>query len=118
MKALIAAALATVFASPVLAQDAKITEAVTVLSGIQKDDAKRKAYCEMQDLLAKAEEASTKQDDEKAKTLSQQAETKSKELGDEFQKLTEIDADIDPNSEDGQKYLDAWETLEKSCGKG
>lgn len=117
MRMIIAAALFAAIATPCLAQTANLADAVTTLSAIQKDETKRKTYCEMQELLAKAEEAQNKKDEARAKTLSEQAEAKSKALGDDFQKLTAIDADIDPASEDGKKYFDAWEALEKSCAK-
>jgi hypothetical protein len=117
MRALIAAALTAVLAVPAYAQNAKTTEAATILSSIQKNEVQRKTYCELQDLLAKAEEAASKKDEAQAKSLSNDAETKSKALGEEFQKLTALEADIDPKSEDGAKYLAAWEALEKSCAK-
>lgn len=117
MRVIIAAALFAAIATPCLAQTANLTDAVTTLSAIQKDETKRKAYCDMQDLLAKAEEAQNKKDDAQATTLAEQAEAKSRALGDDFQKMTAIDADIDPTSEEGKKYFEAWEALEKSCAK-
>lgn len=117
MRALIAAALTAVLAGPAVAQEVKIAEAATIVSGIEKNEAKRKTYCELQDLLAKAEEAAGKKDEAQAKSLANEAETKSQALGDEFQKLTALEADIDPKSDDGVKYLAAWESLEKSCAK-
>lgn len=116
MRTLIAAAILAAFATPALAQDAKITDATTVLAAIQKDESRRKAYCEMQDLLVKADEAAEKKDEAQAKALNAQAAEKSNALGEDFEKVTSLDVDIDPASEDGAKYLDAWETLEKSCG--
>src|SRR5262249_30622865 len=120
MRALIAAALAAVLTAPATAraQEATITEAATILAGIQKNDAKRKTYCELQDLLTKAEKAAGEKHEAEAKTFSNEAETKSQALGEEFQKLTSLEADIDPKSEEGAKYLAAWESLEKSCAKG
>jgi hypothetical protein len=117
MRALIAAALTAVLAGPAVAQEAKITEAATIISSIEKNEAKRKTYCELQDLLTRAEEAASKNDETQAKTLSNEAEAKSQTLGEEFQKLTALEADIDPKSDEGVKYLAAWESLEKSCAK-
>jgi hypothetical protein len=117
MRVFIAAAVFAAIATPSLAQTANLAEAVTTLSAIQKDETKRKTYCDMQELLAKAEEAQNKKDDAEAKTLAEQAEVKTKALGADFQKLTAIDADIDPSSEDGKKYFEAWEALERSCTK-
>jgi hypothetical protein len=118
MKPILAAALLSLLAIPSFAQTApSLGDAVTTLSAIQKDETKRKTYCEMQDLLVQAEEASQKSDEAQAKLLTEQAEAKSKVLGDDFQKLIMIEADIDPTTEDGKRYFDAWEALEKSCAK-
>jgi hypothetical protein len=117
MRVIIAAALSAAIATPCLAQTANLADAVTILSAIQKDETRRKTYCDMQELLAKAEDAQNKKDDVQAKTLAEQAEAKTKALGDDFQALTAIEADIDPTSEEGKKYFDAWEALEKSCAK-
>jgi hypothetical protein len=117
MRVIIAAALFAAFGTPAFAQTTSLPEAVATLADIQKDETKRKAYCDMQDLLVKSEDASNKNDDTQAKALAEQADAKSKSLGDAFQKLTSIDADIDPSSEEGKKYFDSWEALEKSCAK-
>lgn len=117
MRMIIAAALFAAIATPGLAQTANLADAVTILAAIRKDETKRKTYCDMQELLAKSEEATGKKDEAQAKKLLDEAEAKSKALGDDFQKLTAINADIDPASEDGKKYFDAWEALEKSCAK-
>ena len=117
MKTLIATAIFAAFAAPAFAQDAKIADATTVLASIQQDETKRKAYCEMQDLLVKADEAAEKKDEAQAKALNTQAVEKSDALGADFEKVASLDVDIDPATEDGKKYLDAWEALEKSCVK-
>ncbi len=115
MRALIAAFLTAAIVQPALAQDAGLAEAATAIAAIQQDDIKRKAYCELQDLLVKAEEATAKQDEAQAKSLTAEAGAKSAVLGDEFEKVAALDVDIDPASEDGRKYFEAWEALEKSC---
>lgn len=117
MKMLISAAVLAATCAPALAQPGDLTAAITTLSAIQQDAAKRKAYCELQDLLVKAEDASHKNEDEQAKALAEQADQRAQTLGPDFQVLTSLDADIDPATEQGQKYFDAWEALEKSCIK-
>jgi hypothetical protein len=118
MKAIIAAVLFAAIATPGSAQTASLADAVTALSAIQTDETRRKAYCDMQDLLAQAEAAQIKNDDAQAQALAEQADAKSKALGGDFATLTAIDADIDPTSDEGKKYFEAWEALEKSCAKG
>ena len=117
MRMIIAAALLAALSLPAVGQTASLSEAAATLSAIRQDEAKRKAYCEMQDLLAKAEDATNKHDEDQVRTLSEAADIKLKALGDDFKKMTAIDADIDPTSEDGKQYFDAWEALEKSCSK-
>ncbi|WP_125461714.1 MULTISPECIES: hypothetical protein [Rhodomicrobium] len=117
MRALITTAILAAFATPAIADDANLAAATTVLAQIQKDDAKLKAYCEMQALLIKADAAIEKKDQAQAKALNSEAAAKSDALGDDFDKVTSLDVDIDPSSDDGKKYFEAWEALEKSCVK-
>ena len=115
MRLILAAALAAMAATPALAK-ADLTEAATTLSTIEKDQAKRKTYCEMQDLLVKAEAAAAKKDEAQAKALAAQAEAKSKELGDGFIAIMATE-EIDPKTDDAKAFFQALEALEKSCAK-
>jgi hypothetical protein len=113
-------AIAIVFAClavpAVAAPAADLGQATATLAAIGKDDARRKTYCEMQDLLVKAEEASVKKDDAASKALSAQAEAKSDALGADFKASVAIE-EIDAASTDGKAYFQALEALEKSCPK-
>jgi Skp family chaperone for outer membrane proteins len=112
---IIAAAVAAAFATPSLAQNAKVQEAATALVEIQKDQGKLKTYCEMQDLYNKSAEASEKKDEKLADNLGKQADDKAKALGDSFQKVMALEEDINPDSTEGKAFFDALEGLEKSC---
>jgi hypothetical protein len=117
MRVLIAAAIAAIIATPVLAETSKVNEGAAILAAIQQDEAKRKAYCELQELLTKTEQAIEKRNETEAKALSTQAEEKSQALGNDFVSLMALQIEADPASEDGKKYFAAWEALEKSCSK-
>ena len=110
------AILFAALALPAAAASADLGKAAATLSAIEKDDAKRKTYCEMQDLLVKSEEAAGKKDDAKAKTLSDEAEAKSNVLGPDFKAMIAIE-EIDAASSDAKAFFQALESLEKSCPK-
>jgi hypothetical protein len=121
MKIVIAGAVLVSFIAPALAealvQDTMLANGAELLASIAKDEGKRKAYCDLQLLLTKAEQALEKKNEADAKAFSNEAEAKSKELGDEFLALMAMQIDIDPSTEAGKKYFAAWESLEKSCPK-
>lgn len=117
MKAFFAAALSVAVFAPLSADATNLAEGTAILSAIEKDEAKRKAYCELQDLLTKAEQAIEKRNEEEAKTLSGQAEAKTRQLGDDFLMLMALQINIDPATEEGRKYYEAWESLDKSCAR-
>jgi hypothetical protein len=114
-KTAIALVVAAAFATPAFAQNAKVQDAAIALGEIQKDQAKLKSYCEMQDLYNKSAEASEKKDEKAAETLGKQADDKAKALGDGFQKVMALEEDINPDSAEGKAFFDALEALEKSC---
>lgn len=111
----IALIVAAAFATPALAQNAKVQDAAAALGDIQKDKAKLKTYCEMQDLYNKSAEASEKKDEKAAESLGKEADEKAKNLGDGFQKVMALEEDINPDSAEGKAFFDALEALEKSC---
>jgi hypothetical protein len=99
------------------ADPAKVAKAADVLSAIQKDEAKLKIYCEMQDLFNKADEAEEKKKEDDAKKLVASAEAKAKTLGSDFEVIINMDEDIDPESAEGKKFFAALEGVEKKCEK-
>jgi hypothetical protein len=114
-RTIIAALMVAAFATPSFAQNAKVTEAAAALGTIQKDKAKVKTYCEMQDLYNKSSEASEKKDEKAAEDLGKQADEKAKALGADFEKVMALEEDINPDTAEGKAFFDALETLEKSC---
>ncbi|NJM34257.1 MAG: hypothetical protein HC850_05560 [Rhodomicrobium sp.] len=117
MRVLIAAALAAFIATPLLAETSRVDKGAAILAAIQQDETKRKAYCELQELLTKTEQAIEKRNETEAKALSSKAEEKSQALGKDFVTLMALQIEADPATEDGKKYFAAWESLEKSCSK-
>jgi chorismate synthase len=115
-RTIIALVVAAAFATPVLAQqNAKVQDAAAALGQIQKDKAKVKIYCDMQNLYNKSSEASEKKDDKAAETLGKEADEKAKALGDDFQKVMALEEDINPDTAEGKAFFDALEALEKGC---
>jgi hypothetical protein len=114
-KTLITLAVAAAFTAPAFAQNAKVQDAAAALGQIQKDKAKMKTYCEMQDLYNKSSEASEKKDEKNAEALGKQADDKAKALGDDFSKVMALEEDINPDTAEGKAFFDALEALEKSC---
>ena len=113
-RTIIALAVAVAFATPAFAQN-KVQDAAVALGAIQKDKAKIKTYCEMQDLYNKSSEASEKKDEKTAEALGKQADEKAKSLGDDFQKVMALEEDINPDTAEGKAFFDALEALEKNC---
>jgi len=114
-KMLITLAVAAAFTAPAFAQNAKVQDAAAALGDIQKDKAKMKTYCEMQDLYNKSSEASEKKDEKNAEALGKQADDKAKALGADFEKVMALEEDINPDTAEGKAFFDALEALEKSC---
>ena len=117
MRMIVAAAMMAALVTPSFAQNAKITEAAAVLAGIQKDKAKLKSYCEMQELFNKSAEAAEKKNTDEANTINKQAEEKAKGLGADFQKVMALEEEINPESAEGKQFFDALEAIEKDCKK-
>ena len=114
-RTLMTLAIAAAFTAPAFAQNAKVQEAAAALGEIQKDKAKMKTYCEMQDLYNKSSEASEKKDEKNAEALGKQADDKAKALGADFEKVMALEEDINPDTAEGKAFFDALEALEKSC---
>jgi polyhydroxyalkanoate synthesis regulator phasin len=114
-RTIMALVLTAAFVTPAFAQNAKVQEAAVALGEIQKDKAKLKTYCEMQDLYNQSAEASEKKDEKKAEELGKRADDKAKDLGEGFQKVMALEEDINPDSAEGKAFFDALEALEKSC---
>jgi len=114
-RTLITLAIAAAFTAPAFAQNAKVQEAAAALGEIQKDKAKMKTYCEMQDLYNKSSEASEKKDEKNSETPDKQTHYKAKALGADFEKVMALEEDINPDTAEGKAFFDALEALEKSC---
>lgn len=89
-------------------------DAQNVVNIISGDKAKTRTYCEVADLSDQADRAT---DEEKAQELVQRATELAGTLGPEYQALLRDldDADIDPNSKDGQEITSTLTLLDKLC---
>ncbi len=114
MKKILAATVACgLMASPVLALDAKIADAIKTFEAIGADADKLKIYCDMSKLMASAADD---EDEAKAEALDKQMDEHAKQLGPEFETALDAGADLDPDSEDGKAYDASLDALDEKCG--
>ncbi len=117
MRVIVAAAVLAAFAAPAFAENAKVSAAADALAALQKDAAKVKAYCEMQVLFDKAEQAAEKKKEDESKKFGKEAEEKAKALGEDFEKVMALEEEVNPDTAEGKKFFAALEAVEKSCEK-
>jgi hypothetical protein len=113
----IAAVILAALSTPCFAEDAQVTETANVLSEIAKDPAKQKAYCELQEIRIKTFDAENAENKEEAEKLNQQVAIKLKEIGPDFERVSKYNPEMSPDSPEGKKLLEAYETIEKACNK-
>ncbi len=89
-------------------------DARNVVKIIGSDKVKARTYCQMADLSEQADEAT---DEENAQELAQKATELAGTLGPEYEALLHDldDADIDPQSQDGQEITSTLIALNKLC---
>lgn len=130
MKIIFAAfVLAAAVAFPVFAQDKpkedsadeqetkliSMEEALKIVSAVRNNEVKLKAYCESQALYLKADEAAEKNDMKTADELSAKAEKAGEAVGEEFDDVLTLAAELDPEKAESKKLFDALEGLDSAC---
>ena len=111
------AAILTALSTPCLAEDVQVAETANVLMEIIKDPAKQKTYCEIQDIQIKIFDAENVENREEIEKLKAQLQIKTKELGPDYERVSKYNPEVSPESPEGKKLLEAYETLEKACNK-
>jgi hypothetical protein len=92
-----------------------VADVQRVVKGIAADKAKADTYCEIMKLdqqLAQAEQA---KDEKKADELAKQADELAQKLGPEYNSLMDRLQQIDPSSQEGQRFVAAFAPLDKQC---
>lgn len=119
------------FSFPALAQDKagkeaagqeevkliSVDEAVKIIASVKGDKAKLKAYCDSQALYAQADEAAEKNDTKKADELAEKADEMGAKVGEAFDDVMVLAAELDPEKAEGKKFFDALDGLDAACGK-
>jgi hypothetical protein len=116
------AAIALVLAVPAFAQQqeaappkptkAEVEKLVTAITGDKK---RVSQYCEMVKLYNEAYEAGEKKDDKKAEELAEKADQIGEQLGDDYARVIDGLAEVDPESEEGKALFAAFEPLDNAC---
>ena len=99
---------ACVISTAVLAVDAKVQSAITVIAATASDPAKLKTYCEMSDVL----DAAGDKEDNAAQS---KADGYLTQLGPEFEAAWNVVDDLDEGSADGKAADDAIDQLDAKC---
>ncbi len=113
--AILAIAAVPVYAQAQQSNTAKLkADAQNVVKIFSGDMAKTQTYCQITDL---ADQAEATMDEDKAVELSQKITALAGTLGPEYEALLRDldDADIDPQSQDGQEITSTLVALEKLC---
>jgi hypothetical protein len=92
-----------------------LSDAQKVVQTIRNDKAKLQAYCELgklQDQMEKAEEGN---DTKAVDALVAKADALAQQIGPEYLRIVEGLEEVDPNSAEGQKFADVFNTLHEKC---
>lgn len=123
----LAAVVFMAFAIPAFAQDNKEEQAPPpptkadiekLVKQISADKEQINAYCQMVKLYNEAYDAGEKQDEKKAEELAQKADEMGEKLGEEYARIIDGLAEVDPESEEGKALYAAFEPLDKECPQG
>lgn len=95
--------------------EADVAAAKKAIATIQADKAKLKTYCDAQALYAKADEAAEKKDEKTAEENGKKADALAKTLGQDFDKIGAVGAEIDPEFASGKEFNTSLEALDKAC---
>jgi len=123
----LAAVVFMAFAIPAFAQDKKEEQAPPpptkadiekLVKQISADKEQINAYCQMVKLYNEAYDAGEKQDEKKAEELAQKADEMGEKLGEEYARIIDGLAEVDPESEEGKALYAAFEPLDKECPQG
>lgn len=88
-----------------------------VVKAIQADKAKLAAYCETAKLWKEEAAADEAKDTKKAEEIGKKAEEAAKKIGDDYMKLVDGLAQVDPESKEGKELASALDPLDSTCGK-
>jgi len=90
-------------------------DAQKVVSTIRSNEAKTRAYCQLNILGDRLAEAAEEKNDQKAEALFQKVDDLENQLGPEYRTLFDALYEVDPDSKDLQDIMSMFNTLDESC---
>ena len=124
LKFLVAAALFVAIPVVAFAQSDKpnaqsskptIEEAQKLVETINSDKDKLKAYCEIAKLHEQLDDAEEKGDAKEFEALAAKLDNLEQQMGPDYIKVTDGLGDVDPTSDEGQKFSAVFAPLRKQC---
>jgi uncharacterized protein (DUF1810 family) len=90
-------------------------DAQKVVSTIRSNEAKTRAYCQLNILGDRLAEAAEEKNDQKAEALFQKVDDLENQLGPEYRTLFDALYEVDPDSKHLQDIMSMFNTLDESC---
>ena len=92
-----------------------VADAQKLAQTIGSDPAKLKVYCDMGKLQEQVEQAQQKKDSKALEALNAKAESLVQQMGPEYVKMMEGLDEVDPNSDEGNRFAAVFDPLDKRC---
>ena len=92
-----------------------VADAQKLIQTISSDPAKLKVYCEMGKLQEQVEQAEQKKDNKALEALNAKAESLVQQMGPDYVKMVEGLDEVDPNSDEGKRFVAVFDALDKQC---
>jgi hypothetical protein len=92
-----------------------IAEAASIMAAIKSTPSRIEIYCQIQDLFAKADEALQLRDETTADRYLDQAARLTGELGDDYERVIALSAELAPGDDAAEVFLAARADLNKTC---
>ena len=93
-----------------------IEVAQKLVETINSDKDKLKAYCEIAKLHEQLDDAEEKGDAKEFEALAAKLDSLEQQMGSDYIRVTDGLGEVDPNSDEGQKFAAIFEPLQKQCG--
>ena len=92
-----------------------IEDAQNLVQTISADEAKLKAFCELDRLYEQIEKAEEKNDTKEVDALGVKIDSLERQFGPDYRRVMDALGEVDPNSAEGEKLTAIFEQLQKKC---
>ena len=92
-----------------------IADVQKLVQTISNDKAKLKVYCDMGKLQEQIDQADQKNDEQAFEALNAKGNSLLQQIGPEYVKMMAGLDEVDPGSEEGQRYAAVFDPLDKQC---